>query len=384
MPDSQVFVHHVTIHDRQKIIDVVEQIFAEVPATQKLSAKSKVLLKPNLLARYVPEKAVTTHPEVVRAVVLALQKRGVTNITLADSPGGPYSAMALKSIYKGSGLAAACEELGVTLYTACKSVTVPASVRPAQLVRQFTLISPAVDCDFIINLPKLKTHALTGLSGAVKNLFGLVPGFQKPEFHSRFPDAENFGQMLVDLCETADADLHIVDGILAMEGDGPAGGTPRVCNLLFAGENPYLVDLALCRTIGMDPMFPPFLAAAHAEGLCPAALDETLLVGSAEAKKTFTDFQMPRSYGGKEVPFLSGLPAPVRAGIMQFMLPRPVIKKNICIGCGKCVEICPKTVITLRDKKAHIAPKECIRCFCCHEMCPAKAIDIRKNFLLQI
>ena len=254
----------------------VEDIFAQSAAARALGPRSRVLVKPNLVAKHAPEKAVTTHPAVLDAVCAALRRRGVESITVADSPGGLYNPAVMKSIYKASGLLAVCERHGALAYTACEAA--PRKTDGVR-VKEFSLLRPVLEADFIIDLPKVKTHVMTGMSCAVKNLFGTVPGLQKAEFHMRFPEKEPFGEMLVDLCETVRPQLIIADGVLAMEGDGPAGGTPRALGLELGGEDAYAVDLAVCRLMGMPAMRVPYLAAAHARGLCEAALEEALLRG---------------------------------------------------------------------------------------------------------
>ncbi|NLW80004.1 MAG: DUF362 domain-containing protein [Ruminococcaceae bacterium] len=379
--DKRVFAGR-TAFEPQAIEAAVEGLFAQLPAAGRLGPGVRVLIKPNLLSKNAPEKAVTTHPHVLRAVILAVRRRGATDITVADSPGGPYTPAAMRSVYEGCGLAAVCRETGAAAYTACETTH---KAGGGQLVKEFHLLKPVVEADFIINLPKLKTHVLTGFSGAVKNLLGCVPGLEKAEFHMRFPQREHFGQMLVDLCETVRPDIHLVDGVLAMEGEGPGSGTPRLVNLLLAGEDPYSVDLAICRTMGLAPMDTPVMAAAHAQGLCAQAFDEALLVGDTDARRPEAGFVPASSYTGN-MNFSARLPGflkPLLPAFTQWAAPRPAVKKALCIGCGKCAEICPQQVIDMADGKAHIRYKQCIRCFCCHEMCPVRAIEVRRNRLFR-
>ncbi|MFQ7726023.1 MAG: DUF362 domain-containing protein [Ruthenibacterium lactatiformans] len=233
---KEVHCYSVPDYASAALAAAVEDIFAQSAAARALGPRSRVLVKPNLVAKHAPEKAVTTHPAVLDAVCAALRRRGVESITVADSPGGLYNPAVMKSIYKASGLLAVCERHGALAYTACEAA--PRKTDGVR-VKEFSLLRPVLEADFIIDLPKVKTHVMTGMSCAVKNLFGTVPGLQKAEFHMRFPEKEPFGEMLVDLCETVRPQLIIADGVLAMEGDGPrrhapgagagAGRRGRVC-----------------------------------------------------------------------------------------------------------------------------------------------------------
>ena len=378
--DKNVYFAAAANYDQQTVDAAVERLFCQLPAAQALGGK-RVLLKPNLLAKHTPERAVTTHPALVRAVIRAVRRRGAASITVADSPGGVYNPGILRSIYKVSGLTDVCREEGAALYTDCKSREVPAK---GQVVKQFTLLEPVLDCDVIINLPKLKTHMMTGLSAATKNLFGCIPGLQKAEWHMRFPDKERFGGMLVDLLCTVKPGFAILDGILAQEGDGPAGGTPRMVGIVAAAEDHLQMDLALCRMLGIRPKDVPYLNAAIGRGLCPEQFDPACAKGEGELCRPIPGYRLPSSWGS--VDFADKAPRAVRwavPAVERLLAPRPVINKSRCIGCGKCAEICPGHTITVENGKAHIVPRACIRCFCCHEMCPKHVIDIKRWGLLQ-
>ena len=377
--DKNVYFAAAANYDQQTVDAAVERLFCQLTAAQALGGK-RVLLKPNLLAKHTPERAVTTHPAMVRAVIRAVRRRGAASITVADSPGGVYNPGILRSIYKVSGLTDVCREEGAALYTDCKSREVPAK---GQMVKQFTLLEPVLDCDVIINLPKLKTHMMTGLSAATKNLFGCIPGLQKAEWHMRFPDKERFGGMLVDLLCTVKPGFAILDGILAQEGDGPAGGTPRMVGIVAAAEDHLQMDLALCRMLGIRPKDVPYLNAAISRGLCPEQFAPACAKGEGELCRPIPGYRLPSSWGS--VDFADKAPRAVRwavPAVERLLAPRPVINKSRCIGCGKCAEICPQHTITVQGK-AHIHAARCIRCFCCHEMCPVKAIDTRRSFLLK-
>ena len=377
--DNNVYFAAAASYDQQTVDAAVERLFCQLPAAEALAGK-RVLLKPNLLAKHTPERAVTTHPALVRAVIRAVRRRGAASIMVADSPGGVYNPAILRSIYKVSGLADVCREEGAALYTDCRSRETASG---GKLVRAFTLIEPVLDCDVLINLPKLKTHMMTGLSAATKNLFGCIPGLQKAEWHMRFPDKERFGEMLIDLLDCVKPGFAILDGILAQEGDGPAGGTPRMVGLVAAAENHLQMDLALCHMLNIRPKDVPYLNAAIGRGLCPERFDLACARGEGELCRPIPGYRLPSSWGS--VDFADKAPRAVRwavPAVERLLAPRPVINKRLCIGCGKCAEICPQHTITVQGK-AHIHPAKCIRCFCCHEMCPVKAIDTRRSFLLK-
>lgn len=365
--------------------EAVERLFAALPCTQAIGPDTKILLKPNLLAKAAPDKAVTTHPEVLRAVLHACKRRGARceNIVVADSAGGLYYPAQMKAIYRVSGLAAVCEAEGVCAYTECDTVTVP--VPEGEVVGEFELLRPVVEADFIIDLPKLKTHVMTGLTAACKNLFGTIPGLKKAEWHMRFPDRERFGGMLIDLLGVVKPRMAILDGIVGMEGDGPSGGEPRALGLLLASEGLLNLDLAAAQLIGLDAMRVPYLAAAHSRGLCGTAFDAADLRGDTDAFVLPTGWKLPASFqdGQAGSPDFADtkVPPALRSLVHateEVLAPHPVINADKCIGCGKCIEICPQHTIQMQNGVSRIIPKNCIRCFCCHEMCPAKAIDIKQ------
>ena len=386
-----VFVQRADRYDPEVCGPAVEALFAALPCTAEIGPETKILLKPNLLTRAVPEQAVTTHPEILRAVIRACKRRGAKpeNITVADSAGGVYTPAVMQAIYRTSGLAEVCAAEGVLAYSACETVEVDTAGQAAQ---QFELLRPVAEADFIIDLPKLKTHVMTGLTAACKNLFGTIPGLKKAEWHMRFPDRERFGEMLIDLLELLRPKMAILDGVMGMEGNGPSGGQPRALGLLLASEDLPGLDLAAAYLIGLDPMRAPYLAAAHRRGLCEERFDPACLGGDKEAfRLPEPAWKLPDSYadGGEgstdfaDTRFPAAIQPAIRA-LERSMAPRPVIQKDKCIGCGKCAEICPQHTIRIVDKKARIRYGDCIRCFCCHEMCPAKAIELRKKKIFSL
>ncbi|MBQ8604419.1 MAG: DUF362 domain-containing protein [Oscillospiraceae bacterium] len=348
-----------------------------------ITPDTTILLKPNMLSRSAPEKAVTTHPAVVEAVIVCLKEMGAKgeNILVADSGGGPSNVAVHAASYKTCGFADVAARYGAKIYTKYETATVKTD---GKIVKEFELLAPVVNSDVVINLAKFKTHVMTGMSAAVKNLFGCVPGLKKAEFHMRFPDKENFARMIVDLCETVKPTLTIIDAVTGMEGDGPGSGTPVHLGMLIAGDNPYYTDLAVCNMMGFNPMQPPIMAETIKRGLVPPVLPADCVCGDVRLYKKLENFTMPQSY---RIDFGDRVPRALRWAtptVEKYLAPKPKVKKSACIGCGQCRDICPQKTIKIVNKKAIIDYNKCIKCFCCHEMCPVKAIDVKRSVFFNI
>ena len=241
-----------------------------------------------------PERTATTHPAVIEAVVRQLQARGARRITIADSPGGLYTPQILSAAYEATGMAAVAGRTGASLNLSAGSRNV--HVAEGALCRDFDVIDPVADADFVVNCCKLKTHCMTTLSCGVKNLFGCVPGLLKPQLHYRFPDGEQFARMLVDLSLLVKPGLTVADAVDAMEGDGPTGGRRRHVGLTAAAryDGLYALDLVLAGLIGLGPDRVPMLAEAVRRGLCPDGVSGVELLGDP-LPPVIEDFLMPAS-----------------------------------------------------------------------------------------
>ncbi len=375
----QVSIRKTATYEQTVVRRSIERHLEALGVWEELRPGMKVLLKPNLLMSRRPEEATTTHPALVAALIELLRERDITDITLADSPGGPYSRALLGAIYRTTGMDAAAAR-GATLNedTAAGERNCP----EGRVCHRFDLIAPVLEADYIISLPKLKTHGMTLLSGAVKNLFGCIPGLLKAEMHNRYPELEPFAGMLLDLCQTVRPNLTIVDAVVGMEGDGPSGGTPRQIGLTLAARNPYALDLVLAALIGLRPRQVPTVRQSIERGLAPDSLEGLDLIGEPEAFRPMADFQKPAS---RAVDFSSHVPAPLaalaRRLLGRLVAPRPRVQPDRCVGCGRCAEACPMHTITIEHRRAVIHSRGCIQCFCCHELCPARAIVIKKGWI---
>ena len=362
----------------QSLEEKIERAFDALQVWDKIRPGMKVVLKPNLVMSSKPEQAIITHPAFTAAVGKCVQKAG-GRVVIAESPGGPYTPAAMKAMFRATGYRDMAEACGFTLYTDCKSreVTLPQAKR----CRELSVVEPFLDRDYLIDLPKLKTHSMVGFSGAVKNLFGTVPGLQKPELHCRFPEREPFSEMLCDLCHFLGPDLSLMDGIWAMEGNGPTGGQRRDLHVIAGSESPWALDVAAASLVGLEPEKITMLWEGHERGYGPLDLSELELVGDSMETLLAPDFLKAEA---SSTDFIDRLPKFLRPAAKKLATPYPRIDKRRCVGCGKCAESCPQHTISLRDGKAVIRYQNCIRCFCCHEMCPKHVVQIKRLGLLRL
>lgn len=329
----------------------------------------KVLLKPNMLEGLPPEKAVTTHPEILRAVIREVKKVGAVPF-VGDSPGSTGTLKAAERC----GLLAVCREEGVELVPFDTTIEMP---YPSGLtIKKFTLARQLTEVDEVISLAKMKTHTFMGVTGATKNLFGLVVGMQKAQFHLRMQARREFAGMLIDLAKLVNPVLSIVDGVVGMEGNGPRNGRPVKAGILLAAENCFAVDAVMGKMMGFSPQDLPLTALALAQGLTPplAGID---LVGSA--KDIRLKFVEPRSMMSLE----DRVPKWVANLGRNQLTAHPEITAN-CIGCGRCADHCPPKAMTVVDGKVQIDYDKCIRCYCCQELCPEDAVHLREGRLLKL
>lgn len=338
-----------------------------------------VAVKLNLLTGAAPERAVTPHPALVRELCRRLTEQGA-EVILGDSPGGMFTQGALRSVYHACGLESlANDNVKLNMDVGVKSAVFP----KAQRLKTFHYTGWLDQADVIIDFCKLKTHGMLNMTGAVKNLFGTIPGTTKPEYHLRFPEQSDFADMLVDLSLYWKPALCICDAVECMEGNGPSSGTPRHMGLLLASGSGFDLDMVLASLIGYTREDVATLEAAYRRGLGPGDISQVRVV-SADGS-TMQDFAIPDfrhacaplrlTFGGKGV-----VGKVVSAGATAVFTTRPQVKNNACISCGKCAAVCPAHAITMAPKPV-IDRKKCIRCFCCQEFCPEGAMKVRRTWL---
>ena len=338
--------------------------------THYVKPGSKVLVKPNMLMAKPPECGIDTHPEVVRQVIRVLKDINC-HIFVGDGPSVWGNEIEnVDEVYRRSGMFEVCREEKVELVKFDKR----------RMRQKFPLTTWLDHCDYLVSIPKFKTHGLTLLTGAIKNLFGLVSGTFKTELHKNYFQIEEFSKIMVDIYAEAKPDLTIVDGIVAMEKDGPAtGGKLRNLGLLLAGSDCVALDSVLAKIMGVKPLDVPSTREASQRGLGIADLAAIKILGEKLEDLKIEPFLLPASaFLGKR------FPKPVINLVKRLIRYYPCPVRNNCTRCFACVKICPNKCISMKKRGIVFDYRKCIACFCCQEICPSAAIRIEKSLLAKI
>ncbi len=250
-----------------------------------------------------------------------------------------------------------------------------------KILKRLSVINAMENVDKVVSVSKLKTHGMMRFTGAVKNMFGTIPGLIKAEYHFKMPGIEEFSDMLVDVCLNSNPVLSFMDGIVGMEGAGPSAGDPRPVGVVLVSDNPYALDLAAVKIVGMKPDTVPTVQRCIERGFIPKEAEDLRLLGDPIESFIINDFRIPK-IGNPE--FLRNAPKPIKNFADLLLKPRPIFDNNTCIGCGECSRCCPPVAIEMVEKRPVINLEKCIRCYCCQELCPAKAVDIYKPLLNRI
>jgi len=342
---------------------------------------TKVAIKANLVSSAEPDTATTTHPVVLSALSELLTERGA-EVVIGDSPGGLYNSAFLERVYKGTQLYT-CEEHGAKLNKDFSESH--AHFPEAEVAKTFTYTGYLDSADVIIDACKLKTHGMMGLSCAAKNMFGVIPGTMKPEYHFRYPSYEAFANMIVDLDEYFKPVISVCDAVLGMEGNGPTAGKPRKIGCILASASPHKLDLVAAHIIGLAPESVPTLQAAISRGLAPESHTEMDIYGNIEdyVIPDYDNIAVRRSllFGENSKNVLKSIFSKVAKRVLSS---RPKLKKSLCVGCNLCGKICPAKAITIVKGKAVIQKDKCIRCFCCQEFCPKGAMKVHRTFIARM
>ena len=365
-------------YDEEKIYSLLKQGLDLLGGVEALIPKeAKILLKPNLLKKAEVEKAVITHPVVVGAFARILRENGYEHIVLADSCGHGTT----QAVIRGTGMDTYLEKYHIPAidYSEGVKTAYPQGIQ----AKEFILPKELLDQDCVISLSKMKTHALERITGAVKNSYGFVYGFHKAKGHTQYPSADSFARMLIDLNKCVAPKLYVMDGIVAMEGNGPGSGDPVPMNVMLMSTDPVALDSVFSCLIYLKPEMVPTNYHGEKMGLGTWKEEKITLmapdgeISMADAVKRYgnPDFNVDRTEVRKNI-------WTRMAGALKIFQKKPYIETDKCVRCGICVQSCPVPGKAVDFRKGKDKPpvydyRKCIRCFCCQEMCPKKAIKVK-------
>lgn len=367
---SQVAIVTCSTYNQQELFPKVREAIGLLGGIAKfVKPHSKVLVKPNLLMAIEPQRAITTHPEFVRSVVKLLQEIG-SKVYLGDSPSVfEDNSDDIQNLYERTGMKKIAEEEKVELVVFDKRF----------MRGYFPLTQWIKECDCIVNLPKFKTHEYMILTGAVKNLFGLIPGTFKLECHKNFYQPEKFANMLLDIYEEVKPAISIVDGISGIEGNGPAtSGIKRDFGLIVAGQDAVAVDSVLARIMDTPAEYVYTLKEAARRNIGVTVAEDIELKGNALSSCVVERFKLPETSLKQTIK--NNLPTPIRNILKRLITFHPKIDSDLCRLCEVCVKNCPQKTMSNKEGKIIIDYSQCISCFCCREVCPYAAIGMKKSF----
>ena len=333
-----------------------------------------VLLKVNLIGPKTSDSASVTHSEFVRALTRILIARGCI-VWIGDSSGGAIAGIApTAQSFKVAGYEKVAKEEGAIIKNFDKEGVV--EVEPhGKFKEKMYLAKPLFDADVVINLPKLKTHSATIYTGAVKNVFGCIPGLRKAMYHKIAPDKEDFGEILADIHEAAKFDLHIMDGIISMQGEGPTAGTVYNATKILISTDPLALDTVAIKMLGITVEDIPVLNSAKKRNLGQCNLAEIEIEGDYNTIPHLIDYKLPKNFKSTKQRNSKAV-----IEVIDFFKSKPVINKKKCKECNMCVESCPLKAIDIDTKK--IDYSKCIECMCCHELCIHKAVELKSDNIL--
>jgi uncharacterized protein (DUF362 family)/NAD-dependent dihydropyrimidine dehydrogenase PreA subunit len=368
---SSVSIVKCQDYDEEEVLAALRQSIDLIGGIQTFVRKGNhVLLKPNLLYGKSPEKAVTTHPSILRGMIQIVREAGGVPF-IGDSP----SVGSLMKTAEKAGIKAVADEIKCPLVEFNKPILPPK--RGGKIFKQLEIDQTVLEADVVINLPKFKTHSLTLLTLGVKNLFGCIPGPRKALWHLKAgEDRKTFAQILVDVYQIIHPSLTILDGIVGMEGNGPNSGRPIQLGLILASGDPLSLDQIVCDLLGISRESLLTNRVAFEQGLGKDKID---VFGERAEDVKISNFQFPT---------LSqpdwNLPEFLRKALKNALTSKPVIEEEVCNACDRCAEICPPKALARKGKDLIFDYEQCIRCFCCLEVCPEGAISIKPGWALRL
>jgi len=371
---SKVIIQECNSYDLEKVTDKINNGIERLGGwKQFVRPGDKVLLKVNLIGPKPSESAAVTHSEFVRALVRIL-KRQECIVWIGDSAGGAIAGIApTAQSFHVAGYENIAKEEGALVKNFDREGVVEVCPESNSQEKMY-LAKPIFDADVVINLPKFKTHTAAIYTGAVKNVFGCIPGLRKAKYHKVAPDPESFGDIIADIHKAAKFHLHIMDAIIAMQGEGPTAGEPYAANKILISTDPMALDAVAVHMLQMDVSDVPILKTAYKRGIGEGLLQNIAVEGDymSASIPILKDFKLPERFGSTKKQNYKAL-----VKVIDFFKTRPKVNLKKCKSCNVCVESCPMEAIDKATKK--IDYSKCIECMCCHELCMHKAVDLKKD-----
>ena len=369
---ASVSISKCNSYDTKEVQGAVDSCLDKLGGLSSLiKPDDRVLIKPNILIAKPPEEAVTTHPALIEAIIMVIKKVGAVPL-VGDSPGGLVGNVG--EHWKVTGIEEVCNRLNVEILNFESSGVYEKRING----NHYHIAKPVLDADFIINVPKIKTHGLTILTCAIKNMYGTIPGLTKVNYHKEAPKPSDFAELVVDIFALSKPGLNIVDGIIGMDGNGPSAGNPKEMGLILASTDSVAIDSLICQILGKNPLKVPTNKNAYERGLGEADINKIKVLGYQP--DVIDDFKWPPNIASS----LDMVPSFISKGLMRFWWSRPVIDPEVCTKCGKCVKNCPVEALSAGVKIPEFDYPECINCMCCMEMCPEKAVKLEKSMLSKL
>ena len=329
-----------------------------------------VHVKPNLLTAKPPDKGATTHPSLVRNVVKQVQKLGGV-VTIGDSPAG--ISRPIEEYWEKTGMASIASETGAQLVRFEKNAVVERKINGAS----YFIAKAIAEADLVINMSKLKTHNLTLFTGAIKNMFGSIPGFKKSEYHKQAPKVAEFSKIIVDIFQATRPQLNIMDAVEIMEGSGPSAGPVKKLGLILTSSDAVALDSIAAKILGFEDGEILTTEEAFRRGIGEKSVENIITLGCSLEKLENREFVLPSNR------YLGYIPTSLVKIMGKFLWVRPYPDEKRCERCGACIEVCPTKAMAPKDGFPIIDYKKCISCFCCDEACPHNAIDQKASWLVR-
>lgn len=356
-------------YDRELVDKVICKSLENVGGLKKFITRGdRVHIKPNLLTAKTPDKGATTHPEIVRAIVKKVQDIGGI-VTIGDSPAGV--SRPIEEYWQNTGMKDIADETGAELIKFEKNEVIERVVNG----NSYYISKAIAEADVVISACKLKTHNLTLYTGAIKNMFGTIPGFRKSEYHKQAPKVNDFSKIIVDVFTASQPQLTIMDGVTIMEGNGPSAGNTRDLGFIFASQDAVALDSIAAGLLGFEDEEIATTEIAYQRGLGEKHKEKILIKGESLNDYKKLDFVLPSNR------ILNYIPTGLIQLLGKLLWVRPAPLDNKCTRCGACIKNCPTQAMIPNEGFPEIDYDKCINCFCCDEICPYDAIDQKMSWL---